>query len=56
MELDVDAEIRKIWDEIGLTEEERNSEILPLNEKIDKVKRDFIVPLLSKILFVHYLS
>ena len=42
MELDVDAEIRKIWDEIGLTEEERSSEVIPLKEKIDKVKRDFI--------------
>ena len=46
--MDVDEEIKEIWDEMGLNDEERANELLPLNEEKEKVKRDFIEETVQK--------
>ena len=46
--MDVDEEIKEIWDEMGLNDEERANELMPLNEEKEKVKRDFIEETVQK--------
>ena len=48
METGIDEEIIKIWDELGLSEEERARELLSLKEEKEKIKRDFIEETLQK--------
>lgn len=40
--MNIDDQIRAVWDEMGLNEEERINELRPLNEKIGKIKKEKI--------------
>lgn len=40
--MNIDEQIIAVWDEMGLTDEERINELRPLNEKIDRIKKEKI--------------